>query len=149
MLGTTIVAVAGVTAIDVRVAGTVRRTVVLSMVLPDIPDTMMGRVPLAADEPTMILIVDVPVGAIDVGFNVTVTPAGTTGRDNVMVAVKPPVGVLLTVEIPELPCVTVTDAGDAERMNPLFDELPARSVIRPEPLGLPHPVAKSYPTVAE
>lgn len=52
------------------------------------------------------------------------------------------------VEVPALPCATVTEVGEAERLKPGPDEPPS-ALIRPLPFGLPHPVARSYPTVAE
>ena len=67
-----------------------------------------------------------------------------------MVPLKPPVTALVMVELPALPCATVSEAGEAERVNPEPPpEPPASAVINPLPLGLPQPVARSYPTVAE
>lgn len=143
MWGTKTVALNGVTAIDVRLAGTVRRTVALSMVLSEVPVSRIGCVPLGAEELTITVMVEAPEAAIEVGLKLTVVPTGTAVADKMMVELKPPVGVLLMVEIPELPGATVIDAGDAERMNPGLDEFPAKSVIRPDPFGLPHPVDKS------
>src|SRR5579872_2403008 len=143
VLGTKIVALAGVTAIDVRMAGTVRRTVADSIVLPEVPVTVIGCVPLAAEEPTITVRVDAPVAVIEPGLKLTVTPGGTAVADKAIVELKPPVGVLLMVDVPELPCATVIDTGDAERMKPGLDEFAVKSVIRPDPFGLPNPVAKS------
>lgn len=143
MWETKIVALDGLTTSDVSVAGTVRSTVALSMVLSEVPVTVIGCVPLAAEEPTVTVMVEAPAAVIEVGLKPTVMPAGTPVADRMMVELKPPVGVLLMVEVPELPGASVSDTGDAERMKPGLDEFPARSVIRPDPLGLPHPVAKS------
>ena len=66
-----------------------------------------------------------------------------------MLELNPPVTVLVMVEFLEPPCVTVTEEGEAERLNPGLDELPASALINPVPCGLPQPVAKSYPVVAE
>lgn len=143
MWGTNTVALKGVTVIDVRVAGIVRRTVALSMMVSEVPVTVIGCVPLAAVESTVTVMVEAPAAVIEVGIKLTVTPAGTFVADRMMVELKPPVGVLVMVEVPELPGARVSDTGDAERMKPGLDEFPAKSVIRPDPLGLPHPVAKS------
>ena len=60
-----------------------------------------------------------------------------------MVPLNPPVTVLVMVEFPELPCTTVTDEGEAERLNPGEDPLPASALSNPEPFWLPQPVARS------
>jgi len=128
---------------------TVSETVVVSTVLPEVPFTVIVYVPGAVDEATSIVIVEVPAPVIEVGLKLTVTPVGWPLADKVIAESNPPVTVLVMVEVPELPCATVTDVGDAERLKPGPDELPASALISPLPLGLPQPVAKSYPTVAE
>lgn len=100
-------------------------------------------------EATVMVMVEVPAPVIEVGLKPTVTPVGWPVADNVMAELKPSVTVLVMVEVPELPCATETEAGEADRVKPGVDELPASAVIRPDPFGLPQPVAKSYPTVAE
>ena len=82
-------------------------------------------------------------------MKVTVTPVGCPLADKVTAESKPPDTVLVMVEVPEFPCATVTEVGEAERLKLGPEEPPASAVIRPLPLGLPQPVAKSYPTVAE
>jgi hypothetical protein len=66
-----------------------------------------------------------------------------------MFELNPPVTVLVMVELPEPPRATVAEEGDAEMLKPGLDELPASALISPAPFGLPQPVAKSYPVVAE
>lgn len=122
---------------------TVKETVVVSTVLPEVPVTLMLYVPVAVDEATVIVMVDDPAPVIEVGLKVTVTPVGWPLADNEMAELKPPVTVLVIVEVPAWPCATDTEVGEAERLNPGPDELPARAAIRPAPLGLPQPVAKS------
>ena len=100
-------------------------------------------------EATCIVIVEVPAPVIEVGLKVTVTPVGCPLADKVIVPSKPPVTELVMVEFPELPCATVTEVGEAERLKPEPDPLPASALINPLPFGLPHPVARSYPVVAE
>ena len=78
----------------------------------------------------------------------TVTPVGWPVADKETAELKPLVTVLVMVVFPELPRVTETEPGDAKRLKPGLDEVPARAFIRPEPFGLPQPVAKSYPIVA-
>jgi len=93
------------------------------------------------DEPTVIVMVEVPAPVIAVGLNPTVTSAGWPVADKAMTPLKPPVTVLLIVATPELPCATVTEEGEADRL--MGEELPTKALSRPDPFGLPHPVAKS------
>jgi hypothetical protein len=122
---------------------TVRETVVVSVVLPEVPVTEMPYVPVTADEATAIVMVEVPAPVIEVGLKLTVTPVGWPVADKVTVESKPPVTVLLMVELPELPCATETEASEPERLKPGLGGLPASALIRPDPFGLPQPVAKS------
>jgi hypothetical protein len=121
--------------------------VVVSLVLPevpiDVPVTVMLYVPMTVDEATAIVMVEVPAPVIEVGLKLTVTPVGWPVADKVMAELKPPVTVLLMVEFPELPCATGTEAGEPERLKPGLDGVPASALIRPDPFGLPQPVAKS------
>ncbi len=55
---------------------TVRETVVVSTVLPEVPVTVIVYVPGAVDEATCIVIVEVPAPVMEVGLKVTVTPVG-------------------------------------------------------------------------
>ena len=122
---------------------TVSETVVVSVVPPDVPLTVIWYVPVATVDPTAIVIVEVPAPVIEVGLKVTVTPEGWPLALKAMVPLNPPVTVLVMVEFPELPCTTVTDAGEAERLNPGEVPLPASALSNPEPFGLPQPVARS------
>lgn len=127
---------------------TTNETVVVEVVLPEVPFTVIGYVPVAVDAATVIVMVDVPAPVIEPGLKPTVTPAGWPEADKEMAELKPPVTVLVIVEFPAFPCATVTEPGDADRLNPGVDELPARAVISALPFGLPQPVATSYPIVA-
>lgn len=122
---------------------TVSKTVVVSTVLPEVPVTLMLYVPATVDEATVSFMAEVPAPVIEVGLKPTVTPVGWPVADKEMAESNPPVTVLVMVEVPELPCATETEAGEAERLKPVVDELPASAVIRPDPFGLPQPVAKS------
>jgi hypothetical protein len=122
---------------------TVRDTVVVSVVLPEVPVTVTLYVPGTVDAATAIVMVEVPGPVIELGLKLTVTPVGWPVADKEMAESKPSVTVLVMVDVPELPCVTETEVGEAERLNPGVDELPARALSRPLPFGLPQPVAKS------
>jgi len=65
--------------------------------------------------PTAIVIKLVPVPGAGIGFvpNVTVTPLGWPEADNVMALLNPFNAVVVMVEVPLLPCCTVTEEGDA------------------------------------
>lgn len=124
---------------------TVRVTVVVSIVLPEVPVTVMVYVPATVDDATVIVMSEVPEPGAAIGLvpKVTVTPVGWPLAVKVTAALNPPVTVLVMVEVPALPCATDTEAGEAERLKPGVDELPASALSSPDPLGLPHPVTKS------
>jgi hypothetical protein len=84
--------------------------------------------------------VDVPEPGAGSGLGLKDVPAPL---DKVTAESKPPLIVDLMVEVPELPLATVIDRGDALRVKLPVDDTGARALIRPEPLGLPHPLAKS------
>ena len=65
-----------------------------------------------------MVIVEDPVPVIEVGLKETVTPEGWPEADNVTAELKPPVVVLVMVEVPDAPCATVTELGEAERLKP-------------------------------
>jgi hypothetical protein len=121
---------------------TVSETAVVSVVLPEVPFTVMLYVPVAVDEATVIVIIEVPAPVIELGLKPTVTPVGWPVAVKVIAESKPPVTVLVIVDVPELPCATETEVGEAERLKPGVTE-PVRLLIRPDPFGLPQPVAKS------
>ena len=106
--------------------------------------------PVAVEEATVIVIVEVPAPVIELGLNDRVTPEGCPLAVRAIEESNPPLTVLVMVELPEPPCAIETDAGEAERLKPGPDDcVPAKALSRPLPLGLPQPVAKSYPVVAE
>ena len=55
---------------------------------------------------------------------------------------KPFKAAVVMVEVPVLPCTTVSEAGEAEMVK-LADVGPASALIRPVPFGLPQPVTRS------
>jgi hypothetical protein len=127
--------------LGLAVAVTVSETMVVSTVLPEVPVTVMLYVPVAVDEATVNVIFDVPVPVIDVGLKLTVTPAGWPVAFKETAESKPPVTVLVIVDVPELPCTTDTEVGEAETVKPGVD-VPESAVIRPV-FGLPQPVTRS------
>jgi hypothetical protein len=99
---------------DVEV--TVSDTVVVSVVEPLAPVTVIAYVPAVTAEPTVMDIVDVPAPVIDVGLNDTVTPEGSREADRLIAESNPPLTALVMVDDPELPCLIETEPGEAERL---------------------------------
>ena len=97
---------------------TVRETVTTSVMLPEVPVTLMLYVPGAADAPTVMVMVEVPAPVIELGLKLTVTPAGWPVADKEMAELKPFVTVLVIVDVPELPCTNETAVGEAVRPKP-------------------------------
>ena len=94
---------------------TVSETVVVCVIPPPTPVTVMVYVPGVTLAPTAMVITELPVPGAGIGFtlNVTVTPLGWPEADNVIALLKPFKAVVLIVEVPLFPCCTVTDDGDA------------------------------------
>ena len=133
-------------ALMVKLAGalvTVREIVTISVMLPEVPVTLILYVPTTADEPTVIVMVEVPAPVIEVGLKVTVTPVGWPTADREIPELKPFVTVLVIVDVPEPPCTSVSEAGEAVRPKPGVLIVLSSPLIRPLPFGLPQPVAKS------
>ena len=61
--------------------------------LPEVPVTVMVYVPVAVDEATVIVMVEVPAPVIEVGLKLTVTPVGWPLADKEIAESKPPVTV--------------------------------------------------------
>ena len=99
--------------------GTVSVTVVEFVKLPDVPFTVMGNVPDAADAPTInarrLEVVEL------VGANVAVTPVGRPEAENATLPVNPPVGVTVITLLPLAPLAIVMLLGAAESVK--FAEL--------------------------
>jgi hypothetical protein len=128
-------------------AFTVSETVVVAVKLPDVPVMVTVAAPVVA----VLLAVRVSVLVELVGFvlNAAVTPLGRPDAARVTLPENPPRSVTVIVLVAPLPpWAMVTLLGDEERAK-LGVEDPASALSRPLPLGLPQPVARSYPVVAE
>jgi hypothetical protein len=55
-----------------------------------------------------------PGAGIEFGLKLTVVPVGAPVADNAMALLNPPLTVAVIVDVPWLPCRTVTLPGDAE-----------------------------------
>ena len=82
---------------------------------PPVPVTVIVRVPVLACLPTAIVMVDDPVpgAAMGFGLKLTVTRLPCPEADNEMDELKPFKAVVLIVELPEVPRLTVTELGEA------------------------------------
>jgi len=89
-----------------------------------------------------------PGAGIGVVPKVTVTPVGWPEADKLIAESNPPKTLVVIVDVPLLPCTTDTELGEAEMVKPGAADVPARAPSRPDPLGLPQPVTKSYPVTA-
>ena len=72
-------------------------------------------VPAAVLLPTAIVILEVPEpgAGIGLGLKLTVVPEGTPLADRLMALLKPPLTVVVMVEVPWAPCATLTEVGAA------------------------------------
>ena len=107
--------------------------------------------PAATVEATAMASVDEPEpgAAIDVGVKVTVTPVGWPLALRATAELKPPETVVVIVELPLLPATTETEVGEAAMVKAgVCVEEPDSAAIRPL-FGLPQPVTRSKPVVAE
>ena len=100
-------------------------------------------------EATVKLALELPEPVMEVGLKETVTPVGWPEALRAIDELKPPVATVVTVDEPTAPCTTETEEGEAEMVNVGEVEVGARALIKPVPFGLPHPVTRSKPVVAE
>jgi hypothetical protein len=122
----------------------VRTTVVVSVKPPPVPVIVIVWFPALAFLPTLTVIVEVPApgAAMVLGLKLTASDCPSPVAVRVIAALKPPEILVVIVEVPELPGATVIAVGDALIVK-LGVKIPVRLLIRPDPFGLPQPVAKS------
>lgn len=130
---------------------TVSVTVVVCVSPPPVPVTVIGYVPAVVPAATASVIVadPEPGAAIDDELKLTVTPEGCPLADNATAESNPPLTVVEIVELPLLPCTTETEAGDEKIANAGLVLVGASALISAAPFGLPQPVTRSKPVVAE
>lgn len=58
-----------------------------------------------------------PGAAIEVGLNAAVTPVGSPLAERAIAALNPPETAVVMVEVPLLPALTDTEAGEADSVN--------------------------------
>jgi hypothetical protein len=95
---------------------TVRLTAAVCVMPP--PDAVIVTVdvPVAVADPTEIVMLDEPApgAAIDDGLKLAVAPEGSPEAERLTTELKTPVTEVDIVELPEPPCTTDRDVGDAE-----------------------------------
>lgn len=125
---------------------TVSETVVVAVRLPDVPVIVTVDVPVVAVE--LAVRVSVLVDVVGFGLKAAVTPLGKPEAARDTLPVNPPRSVTVIVLVPPAPpCVMLTLPGEAARVKLGIPE-PASALIRFCPIGLPHPVTRSYPVTA-
>src|SRR5271157_3056768 len=83
---------------------------------PPFPVTVIGYVPVGVLDPTVIVNVELPApgAGIVLGSKLTVVPAGIPEADRLIALLKPPLIVVVSVDVPWFPCATLSEAGEAE-----------------------------------
>src|SRR5271166_5863852 len=83
---------------------------------PLLPVTVIGYVPGGVLDPTVMVIVELPEpgAGIGLGLKLTVVPDGAPEADRLMALLKPPLIVVVIVDVPWLPGWIVTEDGEAE-----------------------------------
>jgi hypothetical protein len=69
--------------------------------------------------PTVKVIVELPEpgAGMVLGLKLTVVPAGAPAADRPIGLLNPPLTAVVIVELPCVPCATLSDAGDAETVK--------------------------------
>ena len=88
--------------VKLAAAVTVSVTVVFCCIPPPLPVTVMGYVPAAVLAPTVMFMVELPEpgAGMGLGLKLTVVPDGTPDADSVMALLKPPLTVVVMVDVP-------------------------------------------------
>src|SRR5271165_2497255 len=83
-------------------AVTVNVTVVFCCIPPPLPVTVMGYVPAAVPDPTVMFMVELPEpgAGMGLGLKLTVVPDGTPDADRLIALLKPPLIVVVIVDAP-------------------------------------------------
>jgi hypothetical protein len=91
--------------------------VVLAVVLPEVPVTVIVNAPVVA----VLLAVRVSTLELveDVGLNAAVTPLGIPVAAKDTLPVNPPISVTEIVSVPLAPCFTLKDDAEGLRLNPV------------------------------
>jgi hypothetical protein len=137
----------GVAVAVVAPAATVRFTVTVWVILPDLPVTIIVAVPIAAFAAAVS--VNALVDVVEAGLNAAVTLAGIPVAVSLTVPVKPAVGFTVITLCTELPGATVKVPGFAVRLNVAVDAtVRLRVVLAVKLPEIPEIVTVEVPSVA-
>jgi hypothetical protein len=98
-------------------------TVVVWLVLPLVPLTVMVWFPIAAFLAALMVMVEVPAPVTEVGLKVMVSPLPWPDAERLIAELNPPVTDVVMVTEPEVLRATVSDVGEAEMPNPAVVEV--------------------------
>src|SRR5271165_2924842 len=87
---------------------------------PPLPVIVMGYVPVGVLDPTVMVMVELPLPGtgIVLGLKLTVVPDGIPEADRLIALLNPPLRVVVIVEVPRLPCAILSEVGEAESVKP-------------------------------
>ena len=123
---------------------TVRVKVVVCVMLPLTPLTVIVYAPVVAPGGTVKVRAEVPpLLVMDAGLKLTPRPDGPPVADKTTAESKLFRKVAVIVDLPLLPCATEIEVGEAERLKLGVVDVPTSALIRPAPFILPQPVTKS------
>jgi hypothetical protein len=102
--------------VPVAAAVTVSVTVAVCVIPPPVPVTVIMYVPATVVEATARVRVEVPEpgAAMVEELKLAVTPVGAPLAVKAIAELKPPETVVVSVDLPLLPCATETEVGEAE-----------------------------------
>jgi hypothetical protein len=121
---------------------TVRVKVVVCVMLPLTPLTVIVYAPVVAPGGTVKVRAEVPpLLVMDAGLKLTPRPDGPPVADKATAESKPFKKVAVIVDVPLLPCATETEVAEREKLG--VGDVPASALIRLAPFMLPQPVTKS------
>lgn len=103
------------------------------------------NVPVVAE--AVALRVSKLVVVVGLGLNEAETPLGRPEAERLTLPAKPFAGVMVTLLLPDAPCVMVMLVGEAERLKSGAGAEPGQLFTRLATLMVPMPVAKSHPVV--
>jgi hypothetical protein len=122
---------------------TVRKIVAVVRCEPEVPVTVTGKVPIAAEMPAVrvkVLLLEVVLGLKD-----ALTPLGRPEAVKLTLPLKPFSKVTVILLAPLVPCTSATLVGDADSTNPGRVGDPGQLLTRLAAFTVPMPVAKSQP----
>jgi hypothetical protein len=132
----------------VNVWGMVRVTGAVCVILPPVPVTVKGNVPVGDEEPTVRFSVELPDPgeAIGFGLKVAVTPVGRPEADSDTALLKLPRTVVVIVDVLAAPWAMESAAGDVATVKSGVQFVTSEPAsTEPSPVVRSYPAAEAYP----